>query len=145
VLSKSTCPPFLVPVFSPVLGREFCECDRWREAALARIAAERPAAVVVTAARHYGLEYHFKVYSREWDEGITQLVRRLRRITTHVLVLSPAPRPPGDVPGCLSAHLDDIERCAIPFGWAVPLLGFLSERKVAIAAGGEYVDITPWR
>jgi hypothetical protein len=73
------------------------------------------------------------------------LVRRLRRITTHVLVLSPAPRPPGDVPGCLSAHLDDIERCAIPFGWAVPLLGFLSERKVAIAAGGEYVDITPWR
>ena len=144
VLSKATCPPFLVPLFSPVLGREFSECDRWRDAAIARIAAEHPAAVVVTAARHYGLEYHFKVYSVAWDNGIAQVVRRLRRITPRVLVLSPAPRPPGDVPGCLSAHLDDIERCAIPFAWAVPLLGFLSEQKVAVAAGGEYVDITPW-
>jgi hypothetical protein len=144
VLSKATCPPFTLSIFSPILGRSFTECDEWRNAALARIAAEHPAAVVLSAARHYGPEYHFQVYSPEWTNGITDVVQRLRTMTSHVVVFSPTPRPPGDVPGCLSAHLNDVGACARPVDQAVPPLGFLTEQEATVAGGGEYFDLTSW-
>ena len=144
VLSKATCPPFSLPIFSPVLGRSFSECDEWRNAALARIAAEHPAVVILSSARHYGPEYHFRMYSPEWTNGISDVVRRLRTMTPHVVVFSPTPRPPGDVPGCLSAHLNNVGACAMPLDQAVPPLGFLTEQQAAVAGGGEYFDVTSW-
>ncbi len=40
--TKATCPPFPLPIFSPVLGRTFTECDEWRADVLDQIAAIHP-------------------------------------------------------------------------------------------------------
>jgi peptidoglycan/LPS O-acetylase OafA/YrhL len=48
-------------------------CDRWRANMLQRIRAERPALVVLGAARHYGDVYHFQVYGPAWISGLAKL------------------------------------------------------------------------
>ncbi|HZD67573.1 MAG TPA: acyltransferase family protein, partial [Actinomycetes bacterium] len=85
-LSKATCPPVEISVWSPVLGRPFRECDQWRAAAIQWIHAERPALVVLGAARHYSSAYHFGMYGPAWTSGLAGMVGRLRATGARVLV-----------------------------------------------------------
>ena len=143
-LTKATCPPVLIPIYSPVLGREFTECEQWRTQTIARIGAEHPALVIVDAARHYGPEYNFHVYSSQWLSGLAKTVRELRATGAKVLVFGPVAKPPGDVPDCLSVHLDDAQACALPTGAAVNYLGSRAEQLTVESAGGYYVPTAPW-
>jgi peptidoglycan/LPS O-acetylase OafA/YrhL len=68
-LTKTTCPPVELSFWSPVLGRPYVECDRWRASMLQRIRAERPALVVLGAARHYGDVYHSRCTGRPGSPG----------------------------------------------------------------------------
>jgi peptidoglycan/LPS O-acetylase OafA/YrhL len=145
VLAKTTCPPLEISVWSPVLGRAYSECDQFRRAALARIRAERPALVVIGVARHYSSDYHFQVYGPQWIQGFATIVREIRAMGTRVVVLGPTPKPNlTDVPSCLSAHLSDATACTTPRAVAVNAAGFVTERAAVLAAGGSYVDVTPW-
>jgi peptidoglycan/LPS O-acetylase OafA/YrhL len=143
-LTKTTCPPVEVPVFSPYLGRPYTECETWRAAVLARIKAERPALVVLGVARHYSNDYHFSVYSKAWDTGLAAVVRTLRAARIHTLVLGPTPKPPADVPTCLSAHLGDAAACTFSRTSAVDAAGAAAERATVLGAGGSYLDVAPW-
>ncbi len=143
-LTKATCPPVLVPIFSPVLGRDFTDCEQWRTQTIARIAAEHPALVIVDAARHYGPEYGFRVYSEQWLSGLAQTVRQLRAAGARVLVFGATAKPAGDVPDCVSVHLDDAQACAVPTGAAVNYLGGRAEQLAVEAAGGYFVPTAPW-
>jgi peptidoglycan/LPS O-acetylase OafA/YrhL len=143
-LTKATCPPVLIPIYSPALGREFTECEQWRTQSIARIRAEHPALVIVDAARHYGPEYNFKVFSAQWLSGLAQTVRDLRATGARVLVFGPVAKPGGDVPDCLSIHLDDAQACAAPRGAAVNYLGSRAEQAAVEGAGGYYVPTAPW-
>ena len=67
--TKATCPPFPLPIFSPVLGRTFTECDEWRADVLDQIAAIHPALVILGVARHYTDIYNFTPYSPVWLVG----------------------------------------------------------------------------
>jgi len=143
-LSKATCPPLLLPLLSPDLGRTFRECEAWRASVLARIARERPALVILDMARHYGPEYHFAVYSPAWVSALADMVRRLRSTGARVLVFGPTPKPPGDVPDCLSQHLADVAACTAPLVDEVSLPGSAAERAAVLRAGGAYLDVAPW-
>src|SRR5215211_3128123 len=101
-LTKTTCPPVQLSFWSPVLGRPYRECDQWRSNMLQRIRSERPAVVVLGAARHYGDVYHFQVYGPTWISGLAKMVRQVRATGARVIVLGPTPKPKADVPDCLS-------------------------------------------
>ena len=143
-LTKTTCPPFELSIFSPVLHRQFTECDQWRSAVLARIRAERPALVVLGAARHYGPEYHFAVYGPEWMSGMTKTIKEIEAVGSKVLVLGPSPLPLTDAADCLSTRLTDAVMCTRLFTAALNVPGAVAEGKVARAAGASYVDVAPW-
>ncbi|HEY6747909.1 MAG TPA: acyltransferase family protein [Mycobacteriales bacterium] len=144
VLTKSTCPPVQISIVSPVLGRAYTECDRWRAHALARIRAERPVAVVLGVARHYGEVYHFTVYGRPWLTGLAAMVRAVRAAGAAAVVLGPTPKPAADVPDCLSEHLSDATACATPAGQAVNAAGMRAEQVATTRAGGTYVPVSRW-
>ena len=127
-LTKATCPPLDVPVFSPVLGRAFTECTQWRANVLARIAAVKPALVILGVARHYSDAYHFTVYGPQWTGGLAAMVRAIRALGPQVLVLGPVPKPPFDVPGCLSVHLSDAPACTEPLSQGINAAGMAAER-----------------
>jgi len=143
-LTKATCPPLLLPLLSPDLGRTFRECESWRTSVLARITAERPALVILDMARHYGPEYHFTVYNPDWVNALADMVRRLRSTGARVLVIGPTPKPPDDVPYCLAGHLANVPACTAPLVDEVNLPGSAAERVAVLRAGGAYLDVAPW-
>jgi hypothetical protein len=143
-LTKTTCPPVVLSFWSPVLGRPYAECDRWRANMLQRIRGERPALVVLGAARHYGDVYHFQVYGPAWISGLARMVRQLRATGAQVVVLGPTPKPKVDVPDCLSRHLGNAIACTTPRQVALDTGGVRAERQAVLRAGGSYLDVTPW-
>ena len=142
--TKATCPPFPLPIFSPVLGRTFTECDQWRADVLDQIAAIRPALVILAVARHYTELYNFTPYSAVWLSGLGQEVGAIRRLGAQVMVIGPVPKPPFDVPGCLSTHLRDATACTVPVGVGIDPAGLAAEQSVVDKDGGNYVDTRPW-
>ncbi len=142
--TKATCPPFPLPIFSPVLGRTFTECDEWRQDVLNQIAAIHPALVVLGVARHYTDIYNFTPYSPVWLSGLGQEVSAIRNLGSQVLVIGPVPKPPFDVPGCLSAHLTSASACNVPIGVGFNLSGIQAEQTVVTDNGGSYVDTQRW-
>jgi hypothetical protein len=145
VLTKTTCPPFELSLTSPVLKRDYRECDAWRADALDRIRAERPAVVLLGAARHYeARHYGFQVYGPEWTAGLTETVRQIRAAGAAAIVLGQTPKPTVDVPSCLSEHLTSMTGCTTPTATAVSPDGAQTERAAAGAAGAHYVDTPRW-
>lgn len=59
-------------------------------------------------------------------------------------MLGPTPKPPGDLPTCLSRHLRNVPACAPPLSSAVDAAGAQAERSATVSAGGSYVDVAPW-
>jgi peptidoglycan/LPS O-acetylase OafA/YrhL len=143
-LTKSTCPPVQLSLWSPVLGRPYRECEQWRATMLERIRAQRPAVVVFGAARHYSDVYHLQVYGPAWISGLAEMVRQVRATGARVVVLGPTPKPRGDVPNCLSEHLQNAVACTQPLAAAVDARGVGAERRAVLQAGGSYVDVRPW-
>jgi hypothetical protein len=142
-ITKATCPPMPLTLYSPILGHTFTECAQFRQNAMARIAQEHPAVVVVGVARHYGPEYHFQVFASPWIDSMHTLVSQLRAIGPRVMVMSGTPRPNGDVPNCLSAHLNDVAACTNSTGAAVDTNGLSAEQQAVQSAGGRFVNVTP--
>jgi peptidoglycan/LPS O-acetylase OafA/YrhL len=143
-LNKTTCPPLELPIFSPYLGRRYTECEQWRQEILARVRAEKPALVVLGVARHYTDVYHFTVYSQAWLAGITQMVREIRAAGSPVLLLGPIPKPPADVPTCLSAHLSTVPACDLRrTATTVDVTGMTAELAATRAGGGRYLNVIP--
>jgi hypothetical protein len=135
-----------LPIISPVLHRDYTECEQWRSQIVARLAAEHPRLVVVSLWRWYGTRYGwpsgFTSYDSAWIDGLTRLVRQLRDIGAKVLVLGPIPDPKLVVPVCLSGHLDDATACSQPRSTAVNQAGIAAETAATEAAGGQYADLT---
>jgi len=94
-LTKTTCPPNDLPLFSPYLGREYTECQQWRTSILARVRAERPTLVVLGVARHYGSDYHLSVYD---SRGMPAWPVRSARSTRCVTGRSCRTEPLGSLP-----------------------------------------------
>ena len=61
-----------------------------------------------------------------------------------MLVFGPIAKPIGDVPDCLSVHLDDAQACAAPAATAINYLGSRAEELAVQQAGGFYVPTAPW-
>ena len=144
-MTKSTCPPQDVKVFSPVLGRDYRECTAFRRNVLTRIRTEHPKVVVLGAARHYEERlYGFAPYGPEWLDGLRRTVAEIEATGAQVVVLGPTPRTKGNVPDCLAGHLDAVRSCVRDVGSAVDRSGIDAERAAVTEVGGTYLDVTPW-
>jgi hypothetical protein len=142
--TKSVCPPFLLPTFSPYLGREYTECENWRQDVLASIRRQHPVLVVLGVARHYGSQAHFLPYDASWLSGMSNMVRELRATKTKVLLMGAIPKPPVDVPTCLSAHMNSVQDCDFSRANTVNKAGIAKEVQTATRAGAAYLNLIPF-
>ncbi len=142
--TKATCPPLVLTVVSPVLGRTFTECDQWRQNVLDQIAKVHPALVILGVARHYTTIYGFTPYTAKWLRGFSEMIGDIEKLGPKVMVIGPIPKPPFTVPGCLSVHLTSATACTVALSAGVKLSGMAAERSVVQAAGAVYVDTLPW-
>jgi peptidoglycan/LPS O-acetylase OafA/YrhL len=119
-LTKGGCPPPRVRVIYTLSRRDYTQCDAWREYALRRIErTERPALVIAAASAHYavvrsGHRLDRSGSTRALADAYAPTLRRLRETVPHVAVLTDSPRPPADIPDCVSRSLEHLRRCAFP-------------------------------
>jgi alkylation response protein AidB-like acyl-CoA dehydrogenase len=60
------------------------------------------------------------------------------------MVFGPVPKPPFDVPGCLSTNLTDATACTVPVAVGLDASGIVAETAAVTQNGGTYVDTQPW-
>jgi peptidoglycan/LPS O-acetylase OafA/YrhL len=105
-LVKAACPAPRVALVSTRLGRAYDECDLWRQAALARIAALRPAAVLASSSSMYvrggAVTEHSQVSAAAWQAGWAQTLGALRAAGAVPVLVHDSPQPAANVPTCLS-------------------------------------------
>ena len=145
VLTKKGCPTADISVFSPMVNRELTECVAWRANVAARLAAERPALVVMSSYRYRQTGAWAGVDANQaWRQGLDTTLTMLDPLTPSVLVLGDTPTPAQDVPGCLSAHLGNVPACVTPRAEAVRNDRLAVEQEVAAAHGATFVSTSDW-
>jgi hypothetical protein len=94
-------------LISGAVARRYRECSRYREAALARLVAQKPRAVILSSFDDYmesdgraGHEYQINEVA--WTEGLRRTYSRLAQAGIPVLVMRGTPRVPFNVPRCIS-------------------------------------------
>ena len=148
-MTKSACATADIDIWADIVKRRYEECSRWREAALGRMATERPDLVVVSDSRGYkamvdGSAVPIAKVRDRWDAAAGRTLERLAALARHVVVIGDTPRAQSDPPVCLSANLDDASACTIPFASAVKPDWTAGEAAVASGAGAEFIDPTAW-
>jgi peptidoglycan/LPS O-acetylase OafA/YrhL len=145
-LTKGGCPPPLVRILFPGSPRQDPSCDVWRESALKRIERERPALVVVGMSMRYTvLDGERRLArgesTRALGAGYAPALARLRAAAGRVAVLTDVPRPPEDIPSCVSGAMRQLRRCAFARGPALAN-AFAIRDAAARVPGIETVDAT---
>jgi hypothetical protein len=118
-LAKAECPPGEIRVRSETTGREYSECESWRENALRRIESiEGPATVLVSGTGEYtplrgdGEEIEGDDGAEELESAYVATLERLRRAGKRTAVLKDAPAAEVDIPSCVSKEMNDLDSCA---------------------------------
>jgi hypothetical protein len=137
--TKASCVFVDLPIFSPLLKREYTECEAWRPLVIQRLIAERPDLVIVSSDRW------LPPVNKGDDDPTRQgeaMARLLLQIPGRVAILADTPAAAVDVPVCLSRHLDDITRCATSRLAAFGRQHLVRERTAARAANATLVDLS---
>lgn len=131
-LTQSSCPLFNGgEVESPT-------CAEWRDQVLADIRQAAPRLVVLSNyTSGYGSSSTQESVKEGWMRSLAELSAR------NVVVLGDVPIPPGDVPRCLSRHVDDALRCAFTPNTDQRQL-HVAEQEAVEASGAQWLDTWPW-
>jgi hypothetical protein len=150
-MTKSGCPAAWVSLRSPQLGRAYTECERWRSAAVDRIVAIRPAAVVLSSYGGFiaaeGAPEPWSISAADWRTGLERTAGTLAAAGIHTVLLADTPLPDFDVPSCLAraAWTPALHRgrCSFRTTSAPVALEHEIARTVAAAIPGlRFVDLT---
>jgi hypothetical protein len=101
-----------VPVYNDTLGREFTECEQWRQLTADRIEKLAPDKVLVSQS---DAVIGDQITDVDWADGTARAVGRLRGSGLAVEYLKDTPPLPfGSGPECVATHLDDVGACVVP-------------------------------
>ena len=109
VLAKAGCPPARLKLIDPQLGREYRECDVWREHALGRITTGRAPKLIVV-----GMLNRYSPDREQMSAALAEPVARLTGTGAPVVYIRDIPFPERDVPACVSGALDRPQKCVFP-------------------------------
>ena len=138
-LTKSSCVFVDIRIWSPLLKREYTECETWRERGVDRLVELRPDLVIVAADQELPV-----VSDRDDDPELlgAAIARLIERVPGMAAIIVDAPRSDHDVPACLARHPTAIERCtttrSAAFGWRYRR----REAEAARLTGATLVDLS---
>jgi hypothetical protein len=147
--TKSACTAASVTVWSGALGRPYRECDMWRRAVFARIAAAHPSLVMVADDRLYELAISGRMVALAqrpdvWNAGLRATLTKLAASASSVLLVGDTPRSRYNVPVCLEAHLRNVAACATPRAQAIDPARLSADAAVAGSSHVRFLDPTRW-
>jgi peptidoglycan/LPS O-acetylase OafA/YrhL len=148
-LTKPGCVAPDLQIWSNSLGREYAECDQWRDWAVGQIAEIEPDVLLLTSA---GKGIYLADGGKPTQDGLDDAWREglgatLDAVTPHaarVVVIGDMAYPAQPGIDCLTEHTGDVSACNTPVEKAVLAEHNQIEQETAAAHGAEYVDIIPW-
>ncbi|MEU1878393.1 acyltransferase family protein [Streptosporangium sp. NPDC020072] len=136
VLTKPGCPLPRLTVVDPRLGREYRECDAWREYAMKRLASEAPPRLILLASLN-AYTTDRAALTRAWDSTLTPL----SRLGASLVYLRDTPLPGKDVPACLSGG--PVSGCAFPRAAGLRPDPLAEQITAGGRPGVRLLDVTP--
>lgn len=118
-------------------GVPFTECDEWRAAVVERIAQSNPALVVISDRERSNFLREGSV-TEGWIEGTR---RTLEAIDAPVLLVTDSPNLGFEPTTCLSANINDPDRCAGDRSRVLNAERKKLEQATALDAGASWVDL----
>lgn len=147
-LTKSACTPAWITVWNSTFKRAYSECDEWRDRVVERVAAERPALVLVASSHPYRSAGNGAPAESDGGTalaaGLVETLGRLRPLAGAVALIGDTPKFDRDPPECLSSHLDEVLECAEPRADTVDSRWLAEEGRIAGLAGATLIDPTDW-
>ena len=144
ILYKDGCPASLVSV--PTLGNnsgDWTACDQWHKFVVSRIKRIHPTVLIVSQTAKYRMPDGVLYTKRQWQRSVTQLLNEAATSETVKVVIGNLTAPQSSGPVCLARHVDDVQACSAAPNHVYSV--FNSAAKLgAKAAGGRYIDVTPW-
>jgi hypothetical protein len=127
-----------MPIYSPLLKREYRECEAWRENVIDRLAQVRPDLVVIASDQELPV-----VNASDNDPELQGQAeaRLIARIPGKVAIIVDTPRSDHDVPACLAKYSNAIEHCTTTRAAAFGPLYRLRESAAAEASGAALIDL----
>lgn len=98
VINKSSCPMVDAPIFYDWIGREYVECEEWRNHAIAMLPSLKPDVVLLSSRGTYPLTHE------QWQDGTERVLRGISKATTRIGVLQPTPLISFDPVLCLNRN-----------------------------------------
>jgi peptidoglycan/LPS O-acetylase OafA/YrhL len=137
---KVACPFIDMRVSNVALKREYRECAAFNDATIERLNRIRPDLTLISMSR---IAIH---PLRSSDDTVSAkaaaVARMIDRLPGPAALIVDTPYAGRDIPGCLSAHVNDVDRCAIPRATAfTDHLGGI-EKAAAKATGAGLIDLT---
>ncbi|GAB3993062.1 SGNH hydrolase domain-containing protein [Glycomyces albus] len=143
VMTKASCSLPEVAETSSVFDREYTECEQWRHNAFDEIEEMEPELVLATNSDKK--EVIADDPDQAWVDGWTETAERLAAATDELYVMGDTLWGDGDVPECLSEHLDDATACVYDLDETIPFPERRDRAAEAVVdAGAQYVDTIPW-
>ena len=144
--TKSSCPLAEVRVPIGASTRPYDSCGRWNENVLAALTgADRPDLVVATSSYYRIMRGDDVLTPQEGGPGLIAGLRAswqaLAAAGPKVVVLRDTPYPGVDIADCVSAHTEELTRCAFARGPALAA-NAVHEEAAAGLAGVRFVDLT---
>jgi peptidoglycan/LPS O-acetylase OafA/YrhL len=148
-LTKPGCVAPDLQIWSNSLGREYAECDEWRDWAIGQIATIDPDVLLVTSA---GKGIYLANGGKPTQDGLDDawrdgLASTLDAVTPHagrVLVIGDMAYPAKPGIDCLTENEGNASACNTSVDDAVLAGHNRIERETAEAHDAEYIDIIPW-
>jgi hypothetical protein len=148
-LTKPGCVAPDLQIWSNSLGREYSECDEWRDWAVGQIAELQPDVLLVTSAGKGiyladGGEPTQDGLDDAWRDGLGATLDAVSPHAGRVVVIGDMSYPEQGGIDCLTEHTGDVTACNTPVDTGVLADHNAMEQETAEAHGAEYVDIIPW-
>jgi peptidoglycan/LPS O-acetylase OafA/YrhL len=137
--TKASCVFVDLPIYSPILKRQYTECEAWRPLVIERLIAAQPDLTIVSSDRWLPTSVKADSDPRRQGEAMARL---LEQIPGAVAIIGDTPASRVDVPVCLSQHPEDITRCSTPRTYAFGRQMLVRERAAAESANATVVDLS---
>jgi hypothetical protein len=147
-VTKYSCPVARVAVRDSMLARRFVECEQWREQAIAKVVAMRPAAVIIGhfarrgAVRADANGSLDSLSADDWSLGVRSTLATFDSAGINTLLMRDTPRPGVVIPACLSRaehRGEPLSTCGVARAAAVDSLG--ARADVDAVAGLAHVHL----
>jgi peptidoglycan/LPS O-acetylase OafA/YrhL len=142
-LTKANCSVADVTEIDAKLGREYTECEDWKEQAFDLIDELQPEAVVATA--YDAKDVVADDPDQAWIDGWVDSVERLRESADDVYYMAGSPRLPEDPPSCLAENPENASVCVGELDESIVEPDRREELIEAVdETGANVVDPIPW-